>query len=88
VDRREPQRRRTEALAASQQNVPKHVDVLAQAGIVAGEKHSSRVRCSIADQSIFERCELVCGELRRQVAELDRYASMRPMRSSVASSLR
>ena len=74
MDRREPQRRPTEALAASQQNRPKDLDVLAQAGIVAGEKDISRVRYSIADQSIFERCQLVCGELRRQVAELDRQA--------------
>jgi len=62
----------TAALGASQQNVSKHVGVLAQAGIVAREKDGNRVRCSIADESIFELCELVCGGLRRQVAELDR----------------
>ena len=61
----------TEALGASQQNVSKHVGVLAQAGIVAREKDGTRVRCSIADESIFELCELVCGGLRRQAAELD-----------------
>src|SRR5215470_2504312 len=59
-------------LGASQQNVSKHIGVLAQAGIVAREKDGNRVRCSIADESIFELCELVCGGLRRQVAELDR----------------
>ena len=31
----------------------------------------NRVRCSIADDTIFELCELVCGGLRQQVAELD-----------------
>ena len=61
----------TEALGASQQNVSKHVGVLAQAGIVAREKDGNRVRCSIADETIFELCELVCGGLRRRVAELD-----------------
>lgn len=61
----------TEALGASQQNVSKHIGVLAQAGIVAREKDGNRVRCSIADQTIFELCELVCGGLRQQVAELD-----------------
>jgi DNA-binding transcriptional ArsR family regulator len=61
----------TEALGASQQNVSKHVGVLAQAGIVSREKDGTRVRCSIADESVFELCELVCGGLRRQVAELD-----------------
>jgi DNA-binding transcriptional ArsR family regulator len=62
----------TEELGASQQNVSKHVGVLAQAGIVAREKDGNRVRCSIADQTVFELCELVCGGLRTQVAELDR----------------
>jgi DNA-binding transcriptional ArsR family regulator len=62
----------TEALGASQQNVSKHVGVLAQAGIVARERDGNRVRCSIADDTIFELCELVCGGLRQQVAGLDR----------------
>jgi DNA-binding transcriptional ArsR family regulator len=61
----------TERLGASQQNVSKHVGVLAQAGIVGRERDGNRVRCSIADDSIFELCELVCGGLRQQVAELD-----------------
>jgi DNA-binding transcriptional ArsR family regulator len=60
-----------DAVGASQQNVSKHVAVLAQAGIVAREKEGNRVRCSIADPTIFQLCELVCGGLRRQVAELD-----------------
>ena len=65
----------TETLGASQQNVSKHVGVLAQAGIVAREKDGNRVRCSIADDTIFELCELVCGGLRRQAAELDQMLS-------------
>jgi DNA-binding transcriptional ArsR family regulator len=65
----------TATLGASQQNVSKHVGVLAQAGIVAREKDGNRVRCSIADESIFALCELVCGGLRKQVAELDELLS-------------
>jgi DNA-binding transcriptional ArsR family regulator len=61
----------TEALNATQQNVSKHVSVLVQAGIVRREKDGNRVRCSIADESVFALCELVCGGLRQQVAELD-----------------
>jgi DNA-binding transcriptional ArsR family regulator len=61
----------TEALGASQQNVSKHIGVLAQAGVVARSKDGNRVRVSIADDTIFELCELVCGGLRQQVAELD-----------------
>ena len=60
----------TKALGASQQNISKHVGVLAQAGIVARAKDGNRVRCSIADETIFELCELVCDGLRQQVAEL------------------
>ena len=63
------------ALGASQQNVSKHVGVLAQAGIVARAKEGNRVRCSVADEDIFELCELVCGGLRRQVDGLDRLLS-------------
>ena len=65
----------TEALGASQQNVSKHVGVLARAGIVGREKDGTRVRCFIADETIFELCELVCGGLRQQVAELDQLLS-------------
>jgi DNA-binding transcriptional ArsR family regulator len=61
----------TDALGATQQNVSKHVGVLAQAGIVGREKDGNRVRCFIADDSVFKLCELVCGGLRQQVAALD-----------------
>jgi DNA-binding transcriptional ArsR family regulator len=61
----------SEKLGASQQNVSKHIGVLAQAGIVARTKDGNRVRCSIVDESIFELCELVCGGLRRRIADLD-----------------
>lgn len=62
----------TEALGATQQNVSKHVGVLAQAGIVGRERDGNRVRCYIADETVFELCELVCGGLRQQVSQLDR----------------
>ena len=62
-------------LGASQQNVSKHVGVLVQAGIIACEKDGTRVRCSIVDETVFELCELVCGGLRQQIAELDRIVS-------------
>jgi DNA-binding transcriptional ArsR family regulator len=65
----------TEALGASQQNVSKHIAVLAQAGIVGRAKDGNRVRCFIADETIFELCELVCGGLREQVVELDQLLS-------------
>ena len=59
------------ALGGTQQNVSKHVGVLAQAGVVDRERAGNHVRCSIADPSVFELCEIVCGGLRRQVSELE-----------------
>lgn len=61
----------TEATGASQQNVSKHLGVLLQAGIVSREKQGTFARYAIADDSVFELCEQVCGGLRRQQAELD-----------------
>ena len=58
-----------EALAASQQNVSKHLAVLAR------RRHRrSRARTAtasttaIADESVFALCEQVCGALQQQLA--------------------
>jgi DNA-binding transcriptional ArsR family regulator len=60
-----------EALAASQQNISKHLGVLLRAGIVARRKDGNFAVYSIADEAIFSLCEQVCGGLHRQVSELD-----------------
>ena len=62
-------------LGSSQQNVSKHVGVLAQASIVAREKVGTSVRCSLADPVIFDLCELVCGGIAQQVDELNELLS-------------
>lgn len=59
-----------ERLGTSQQNVSKHVGVLVRAGIVAREKVGTSVRLRIADPSVFELCETVCGGLGRDLARL------------------
>ncbi len=59
-----------EALGTSQQNVSKHVGVLARGGLIAREREGNNVRCRIADPSVLLLCEQVCGGLQRQVAEL------------------
>ena len=61
----------TRRLGGTQQNVSKHVGVLAQAGVVNRERAGNHVRCSIADPSVFELCDIVCGGLRRQASELE-----------------
>jgi DNA-binding transcriptional ArsR family regulator len=60
-----------EATGASQQNVSKHLSVLHNAGMVSRSKQGTHVSYAIADEMVFELCELVCGGLRKQVAELD-----------------
>lgn len=60
-----------DAVGASQQNVSKHLGVLAEAGIVGRRKEGVSVRCFISDDSVFELCELVCGGLRKQADELE-----------------
>lgn len=60
-----------ESLGATQQNVSRHLGVLHQAGIIGRRKDGNFVRYDIVDDSVFQICELVCGELREQVAELD-----------------
>ena len=61
----------TETLGGTQQNVSKHLGVLAQVGVVGRERDGNHVRCSIADPSVFELCEIVCGGLRRQASDLE-----------------
>ena len=51
----------SEALAASQQNVSKHLAVLADAGVLGRRKEGNRVYYRIVDESIFALCEQVCG---------------------------
>ena len=60
-----------QATGASQQNVSKHLGVLLRAGIVARRKQGNFSVYSIADEAIFSLCEEVCGNLHRQVAELE-----------------
>ncbi|HSI80990.1 MAG TPA: metalloregulator ArsR/SmtB family transcription factor [Solirubrobacterales bacterium] len=58
------------ATGLSQQNVSKHLSILHGAGIVARRREGNFTIYAIADRSVFELCELACGELRRQASEL------------------
>lgn len=60
-----------DATGASQQNVSKHLRVLLDAGMVSRAKHGTRATYAIADDSVLELCEAVCGGLRRRLGELD-----------------
>jgi DNA-binding transcriptional ArsR family regulator len=60
-----------EAIGCTQQNVSKHLGVLAGVGLVKRTKQGNYSLYEIADPGVFELCEQVCGGIRRQVGELD-----------------
>jgi ArsR family transcriptional regulator len=67
-----------EQLATSQQNVSKHLALLAEAGIIARRKAGNRVYYRIADESVFALCEQICGSLQAQLSALAELVSPAP----------
>jgi DNA-binding transcriptional ArsR family regulator len=61
----------SEALDASQQNVSKHLAVLAEAGILGRRKQGNYVYYRIVDEGVFALCEAVCGSVQEQVRALN-----------------
>jgi DNA-binding transcriptional ArsR family regulator len=60
----------TEALGASQQNVSKHLAILAEAGILGRRRDGNHVYYRIVDESVFALCDQVCGALQQQLRTL------------------
>jgi DNA-binding transcriptional ArsR family regulator len=63
------------ALGASQQNVSKHLTLLAEAGIVGRRKQGTHVYYRIVDEGVLELCEQVCGSLEQQLRALNELVS-------------
>ena len=59
-----------DALGTSQQNVSKHLGILGRAGIVSRDKRGTSVVCAIADATVFDLCEVVCGGVAERIGEL------------------
>ena len=59
-----------EAVGASQQNLSKHLAVLAEVGIVGRRRDGTRIYYRIVDESVLGLCEEVCGSVQRQVSDL------------------
>ena len=57
-------------LGASQQNVSKHLGVLADVGIVGRRKDGTHVYYRIVDEGVLGLCEQVCGSMQTQLAAL------------------
>ena len=60
----------TEAVGSSQQNVSKHLTLLARAGIVGRRRAGTFAYYRITDESVFAMCEQVCGAVQRDVEAL------------------
>jgi DNA-binding transcriptional ArsR family regulator len=59
-----------DALGGTQQNVSKHLSTLHREGTVGRRREGNRAIYFIADESVLEICENVCGAVERRVAEL------------------
>ncbi len=51
---------------STQPNVSKHLRILQDAGLVGRRQEGNTVYYSIADESIFELCDLVCSSLQEK----------------------
>jgi DNA-binding transcriptional ArsR family regulator len=57
-------------LGSSQQNVSKHLAVLADAGLVGRRKNGTRVYHAIVDEAVLGLCEDVCGSVQTRLRML------------------
>lgn len=53
----------TARLACSQANVSKHLGVLARLGFVVRDAQGTAAWYRIADEAVYQLCDLVCGQL-------------------------
>ncbi len=59
-----------EAVGSSQQNVSKHLQLLADGGVVARRRAGNHVFYAIADDGVLGLCEQVCGSIERHLLGL------------------
>lgn len=59
----------TEIVAASQPNVSKHLKTLQDAGLIARRQEGNTVFYSIADETVFQLCEVVCNSLQQHLTK-------------------
>jgi DNA-binding transcriptional ArsR family regulator len=56
------------ALVTTQPNVSKHLRILQDAGLVARRQDGNTVFYSIADPTVFDLCDVVCGSIHDRLA--------------------
>lgn len=60
----------------NQANLSKHLQLLYSYGFVGRQRSGSYVYYSLADRTVFQLCDIMCGQLKRHVA-VRGHASMR-----------
>jgi DNA-binding transcriptional ArsR family regulator len=50
-------------------NISRHLALLTKHGLVSRESRGTSAYYKIADESVYELCDLVCGKIARQVAQ-------------------
>ena len=59
----------TKAVDSTQPNVSKHLKMLQDEGLVAKRQEGNTVYYRIADQTVFELCDVVCGSLKAKFSD-------------------
>lgn len=52
-----------EEIGTTQPNVSKHLKILQEGGLVGRRQEGNTVYCFVADPTVFELCDVVCGSL-------------------------
>ena len=80
----------TATVGSTQPNISKHLRVLQEVGLVGRRQQGSTANYSIADETVFELCELVCAGVRdrleSQVGAMGASAFSRPARRASSRS--
>ncbi|HEX7708138.1 MAG TPA: metalloregulator ArsR/SmtB family transcription factor [Thermoanaerobaculia bacterium] len=63
------------AVGSTQPNVSKHLKLLQDAGIVGRRQSGNNVYCFIADESVMDLCDAVCGSVRQHLTSTARLAA-------------
>lgn len=57
------------AVGSTQPNVSKHLKILQDSALISRKQEGNTVFYWIADESVFELCDLVCSSLKKRFAE-------------------